>query len=246
MKFSLIIPLWNEGNNVAELIRVIADSELSQIGMAELILVNNGSSDNTGALVDEGARHHSWIVPVHLEQNQNYGGGVYEGFKRARSNLLCYIPGDLQVMPDDVIKVYQSFSASLGSKSKLFVKGNRTVRYDPFQTQLVSRAYTFLANMILDLRIKDVNGLPKMFHRSLLDLVPTERMKTFVFDSQIISLARTNDWVIEEVPVTFHNRREGVSSWSRKRMQIYVQVFRQLLKLRTLRHAPGVPLERFR
>lgn len=246
MNFSLIIPLWNEGNNVAELIRVIANSELLQIGMTELILVNNGSSDNTGVLVDEGARRHSWIVPVHLEQNYNYGGGVYEGFRRARSSLLCYIPGDLQVMPDDVVRVFQSFCASSASKSKLFVKGHRTVRHDPFQTQLVSRAYTFLANMILDLHIKDVNGLPKMFHRSLIDLVPAERMNTFVFDSQIISLARTNGWVIEEVPVTFHSRREGVSSWSRKRMQIYVQVFRQLLKLRALRHAPGIPLERLR
>lgn len=244
MKFSLIIPLWNEGDNVAELIRVIADSGLMQLGMEELILVNNGSSDNTGVLVDEGARQHSWIVPVHLEQNHNYGGGVYEGFKRARSSLFCYIPGDLQVMPDDVIKVFQSFCASSAPKHKLFVKGNRTVRHDPFQTQLVSRVYTFLANMILDLRIKDVNGLPKMFHRSLMDLVPAERMKTFVFDSQIISLARMHDWVIEEVPVTFHSRREGVSSWSRKRMQIYVLVFRQLLKLRALRHAPGMPLER--
>lgn len=246
MKFSLIIPLWNEGNNVAELIRVIADSGLLQLGMEELILVNNGSSDNTGVLVDEGASCHPWIVSVHLAQNHNYGGGVYEGFKRARSGLLCYIPGDLQVMPDDVVKVYQAFCDNPATKSKLFVKGRRTVRHDPLQTQLVSRVYTFLSNIILDLRIKDVNGLPKMFHRDLMDLVPAERMKSFVFDSQILSLARTNDWVIEEVPVTFHSRREGVSSWSRKRMQIYLQVFRQILQLRTLRHVPGVPLERLR
>lgn len=246
MKFSLIIPLWNEGHNVTALIQVIADSELPKIGMTELILVNNGSNDNTGRLVDEGSHNYPWIVPVHLKQNQNYGGGVYEGFKRARSNLLCYIPGDLQVMPDDVVKVFQSFSTSAKSKSKLFVKGYRTVRHDPLQTRLVSQAYTFLANLLLGLQIKDVNGLPKMFHRSLIDLVPTERMKTFVFDSQIISLARTNNWTIEEIPVTFHSRREGVSSWSRKRMQVYLQVFHQLLKLRTLRHASGTPLERLR
>jgi glycosyltransferase involved in cell wall biosynthesis len=244
MKFSLIIPLWNEGNNVTELIRFISDSGLFQLGMGELILVNNGSSDNTGALVDAGARRYPWIVAVHLEQNQNYGGGVYEGCKRSRSDILCYIPGDLQVMPDDVIKVYRAFCANPAPKSKLLVKGNRTVRHDPLQTQLVSRVYTILANIILDLNVKDVNGLPKIFHRNLLDLVPTERMKTFVFDSQILSLARTNGWVIEEVPVTFHSRREGVSSWSRKRMQIYVQVFRQILRLRSLRHASGIPMER--
>lgn len=246
MQFSLIIPLWNEGNNVNELIRIIAGSELIQLGMEELILVNNGSTDNTGMLVDQAAASHTWIVPVHLSQNHNYGGGVYEGIKRARCDLLCYIPGDLQVLPDDVLKVYQAFCNSSEMNSKLLVKGHRTVRHDPLQTQLVSRVYTFLSNIILNLRIKDVNGLPKMFHRDLMDLVPAERVKSFVFDTQILSLARTNNWVIEEVPVTFHSRRQGVSSWSRKRMQVYMQVFRQIIHLRRLRHAPGVLLERLR
>ncbi|MES2823700.1 MAG: glycosyltransferase family 2 protein [Pseudomonadota bacterium] len=246
MSFSLIIPLWNEGNNVAELVHAIAKSGLAENGMKELVLVNNGSGDNTGELVDTASSMYSWIVPVHLDVNHNYGGGVYEGFKRATTNVFCYIPGDLQVMPEDVVRVYKSFLESKEPYDKLFIKGNRTVRHDPLQTQVVSWVYTVLANLILRLKIKDVNGLPKMFHRSLMDLVPTQRMKTFVFDSQIISIARTNNWTIKEIPVTFHSRREGVSSWSSKRIQVYIQVFRQLLALRSLRRAEGVPLERLR
>jgi glycosyltransferase involved in cell wall biosynthesis len=247
MNFSLVIPLWNEGGNVTELIRAIADSGLPEAGMQELILVNNGSSDATGALVDEGAARHPWIVPVQLAQNHNYGGGVYEGFKHARCEVLCYIPGDLQVMPDDVLRVHRAFAAHpAASTSTLFVKGHRTVRHDPLQTRCVSRVYTVLANLVLGLRVKDVNGLPKMFHRGLMDQVPAERMKTFVFDSQILSLARRDGWTLHEIPVTFHSRREGVSSWSRKRMQVYAQVLRQIVRLRGLRQAPGVPLERLR
>jgi hypothetical protein len=71
-------------------------------------------------------------------------------------------------------------------------------------------------------------------------------MKTFVFDSQIISLARTHNWTIEEIPVTFHSRREGVSSWSKKRMQVYIQVLKQIIKLRSLRKEPGIALENLR
>jgi glycosyltransferase involved in cell wall biosynthesis len=246
MNFSLVIPLWNEDVNIVELIKVITDSQLAEKGMAELILVNNGSSDNTGKLINEAASSYPWIVPIHLEKNQNYGGGAYEGFKYTTTDILCYIPGDLQVMPDDVIKVFNTFCIHAENEPKLFVKGNRTIRHDPLQTRFVSRVYTVLANIILNLKIKDVNGLPKMFHRSLIDLVPSERMKTFVFDSQLISLARTNNWIIEEIPVTFHSRREGISSWSRKRMQVYIEVFRQLVRLRELRKSPGVPLERLR
>lgn len=246
MKFSLIVPLWNEGNNVNTLISSIANSDLPNTGMDELILVNNGSTDNTANLIDESARLYPWVIPVHLDKNHNYGGGVYEGFKRAKTNILCYIPGDLQVMPEDVISVYNTFCANTDNKSKLFVKGYRKTRFDPIQTRIISIVFTFIANILLGLKIKDVNGLPKMFHRDLMDFIPEERMKTFVFDSQILLLARTNNWVIEEVPVTFHSRRTGVSSWSRKRFQVYLQVIQQIFKLRALRDAPGIPLERLR
>ncbi|MDC0985829.1 glycosyltransferase family 2 protein [Alphaproteobacteria bacterium] len=246
LKFSLIVPLWNEGKNVVDLVDMIADSSLPADGLGELILVNNGSTDDTGKYVNAGAAKHSWIVPVHLDQNLNYGGGVYEGFKYATNDILAYIPGDLQVMADDVLKVWKTYSDGIGDKNNLFVKGNRTVRHDPFQTQFISAVYTILANIVLGLRVKDVNGLPKLFHRSLMDLVPTVRMKTFVFDSQIISLARVNGWTIKEVPVTFHSRREGLSSWSNKRMQVYITIFKQLIELRTLRYTKGVKLERLR
>jgi len=92
--------------------------------------------------------------------------------------------------------------------------------------------------------VKDVNGLPKMFHCNLLDLLPSERMKSFVFDSQILSIARQNHWTILEVPVTFYGRREGASSWSKKRLVVYFQVFEQLLRLKYLRFESGVTLDR--
>jgi glycosyltransferase involved in cell wall biosynthesis len=243
--FSLVVPLWNEGANVLQLVEAIAASGLPAEGMRELVLVNNGSQDDTGALVDVCASRYPWVLPVHLPENHNYGGGVYEGCRRASCEVVCYIPGDLQVLPDDVQKVHRAFGAA-GRPAGLLVKGYRTVRHDPMQTRFVSRVYTFLANTLLGLRVRDVNGLPKMFHRSLLDLVPAERMKTFVFDSQLLAVARGQGWRIDEVPVTFHGRRQGVSSWSGKRLRVYLQVARQIWRLRSLRAAPGVPLERLR
>lgn len=242
--FSLVIPLWNEGANIEQLIDVIEQSGLPEQGMSELVAINNGSTDETGPILDQLAKQHDWLVPIHLENNLNYGGGVYEGMKYATEEIVCYIPGDLQVMPDDILKVHQVFKSSeTNSGGQLFVKGHRAIRHDPMQTRVVSRVYTLLGNIVLGLHTRDVNGLPKMFHKSLLNEVPQERMVTFVFDSQLISLARRDNWQIIEVPVTFHSRREGVSSWSGKRIRVYIEVFRQLFALRRLRRAPGIPLE---
>lgn len=236
MKFSLIIPLWNEETNISQLVKVISDSNLPALGMEELVLVNNASTDTTGILIEKIKKEYEWIVTLHLPENENYGGGVYEGIKLAKSSIVCYIPGDLQVMPDDVLKLYNEYKSHSLAGHKLLVKGRRTVRHDPLQTRIVSAVYTFLANLLLGLKIKDVNGLPKMFSRELVALIPAVRFKTFVFDTQLLSIARVNDWCIEEVPVTFHGRLRGVSSWSKKRIFTYFITLRQIYKLRQLRY----------
>jgi hypothetical protein len=163
---------------------------------------------------------------------------TYEGFRHASTGIVAYIPGDLQVLPEDVLVVWDAFQAAASSRhssNNLFVKGCRTRRLDGFQTRFISRVYTLLANRILDLRVKDLNGLPKMFHKRLLIKLPEEKMKTFVFDAQLLAAAR--DWSFEviEVPVTFHARREGVSSWSGKRIKVYRESFKSMMRLRQLR-----------
>jgi glycosyltransferase involved in cell wall biosynthesis len=241
MEFSLIVPLWNEGKNIVSLVESIDTDNLPRLGMKELILVNNGSSDDTREKMLSLAQRFDWIKPVDLAVNVNYGGGVYEGFRHASAEVVAYIPGDLQVMPDDVLVVWNAFKTAEGACSltnkNLFVKGCRTRRLDGFQTRFVSRVYTFLANRILDLRVKDLNGLPKMFHKRLLMKLPEEKMRTFVFDAQLLAAAR--DWRFEviEVPVTFHARRQGISSWSGKRIKVYRESFRSMMRLRQLRKA---------
>ncbi len=243
MHFSLVIPLWNEARNIDQLVEMLRQAKFSEDGMKEVVLVNNGSQDYTGDLIDEWAQKHDWINPVHLAENLNYGGGVYEGFRHCQSEVVAYIPGDLQVHVDDLLKLWKEYQLQAGNfveKPLLFIKGNRTIRMDGFETRFVSRVYTFLANQLLKIRVKDVNGLPKMFNKDLLQFLPDERMTTFVFDAQLLFAARKQRWSVSEVPVTFHARRVGVSSWSKKRFMTYWTVFKQILQIRKLDYSGGV------
>jgi glycosyltransferase involved in cell wall biosynthesis len=235
-RFSLVIPLFNEAKNIGALMESFASSGLTNRGLTEVILVNNGSQDETGAIIDGIARNYPWVKPLHLPNNLNYGGGVYEGFLHAIEDWVGYIPGDLQVSAEDVSRVWEEVQSQLknGSDSRFIVKGRRVTRHDPLSTRFVSRVYTVLGNSILGLRVWDVNGLPKILHRSLLNYLPQERMKTFVFDAQLLHTARCQGWRVVEVPVTFHARRAGVSSWSRKRFQTYRITLSQVWRLRSL------------
>lgn len=238
MDFSLVVPLWNEEKNVPLLVRDLVDSGLLQNGLSQVVLVNNGSTDRTGAIVTDLARQYSWIKGVHLPDNLNYGGGVYEGLKYCRTDTVAYIPGDLQVSAGDLLKVWERYRAVCARKpqgqNRVLVKGWRTLRKDGWNTRAVSVIYTVLANILLGVRTRDVNGLPKMFHKDLLNFLPDVKMKTFVFDAQLILTARKNGWPVHEVPVAFHARRQGVSSWSRKRVSVYRATLEQMFQLKRL------------
>ncbi len=230
-KLSLVVPLWNEEKNVDALVEMLSGSQLFSNGLSEVILVNNGSSDSTGELVESAARRHSWIVGVHLKENLNYGGGIYEGCKVAKSDYLGYIPGDLQVSAEDVLAVWQEVLRREHSE-RIFFKGRRVQRFDGWNTRIVSVFYTILGNLILWVGAKDINGLPKIFHRGLLKNIIGKRAQNFVFDAQLIFSAKQIGWGLIEVPVTFYARRKGVSSWSGKRFKTYLETLKVLFYIR--------------
>jgi glycosyltransferase involved in cell wall biosynthesis len=230
-QLQIIVPLWNEEKNIPNLLAMFDKSPLVQNKILSFILVNNGSTDNSKEILETLCQSRPWIHVLNLPENQNYGGGILQGLKQSNSTFIGFIPGDLQVHISDVEKIWDEICICKDNETTLF-KGYRTLRMDGKNTQFVSKVYTKLANKILDIKVKDINGLPKIFHLNLLSLLATEVMKTFVLDAQIIATAHHHGWKIQEVPVTFHARREGVSSWSGKRMRVYIQSLKMLLTLR--------------
>lgn len=236
IRLSIIVPLWNEAGNIDDLVDMLASLNIVREGECEAVLVNNGSTDHTGDLLNSWSQKYpDWIKAVHLPENLNYGGGIYEGCRHARGKVICYVPGDLQYLGDDLNKIIvRVLDCDSAGKCNVLVKGNRTTRMDAGNFQFVSNVYTKIASLVLGLRVTDVNGLPKAFDRSLLDLLPNTLLKTFVFDAQLLFTARRNGWDIEELDVTFHARRAGISSWSGRRLKVYL---RSLVDLWVVRHA---------
>ncbi len=246
LSLELVIPLYNEARNIERLLEGIRSSGLLTEGLESLILVDNGSQDSTGGMIQELGRRHRWIRPVIITPNNQYGGGIYEGFRHTCAEFVGMMPGDNQVAPGDLLRVWQRLVYLCGQVDiqSLLVKGHRTKRQDGMNTRLAGAVYTMLANRILGLGVRDVNGLPKIFHRSLLDMLPRTRMKTFTFDAQLLETARRNDWMIEEVEVKYlaRDRRAGVSSRSQKQMASHRETISQLFEIRRLRSSPTIPM----
>lgn len=230
----IIVPLWNEAGNIRGLVDLLgATRAVRELG-ARATLVNNGSADRTGALLDELAASRPWMQVVHLAQNRNYGGGILEGCRRSAASYLCYIPGDLQYSGEDTDRVIERLREHhrSGRGARVLVKGRRITRLDGAAQAFISGTYTALARTALALPVQDINGLPKAFHRSLLAALPPDAMINFVLDAQLMYCARRNGFEIDEIDVTFHRRASGVSSWSGRRVRVYLRSLRDLVRVR--------------
>ncbi|MBI4405048.1 MAG: glycosyltransferase family 2 protein [Deltaproteobacteria bacterium] len=230
-RLSLVIPVYNEVGNILPLVKAIAEKRSQPlICPYELVLVNNGSYDESAKELEQARQDQSWIRIITLNKNVGYGGGIQKGLEAASSKAthIGWIPADRQYSIEDLQKVWdqtlkQPFAVH---------KGNRTVRMDGKQTRFVSSVYTGLTRRILGVNIVDINGLPKIFPSSFIKQIDFPLSHTFTLDGQLMLAAKLKKFPIFEHPVTFYARRAGVSSWSSKRLKVYRETIAELFRMR--------------
>ncbi len=218
---SIVLPCYNEAANLPEVLHRFRP--LANRYAFELILVNNGSTDDTARLLEQlladpahrFARSH--LVPV----NQGYGYGIMAGLRAATSEILAYSHADLQCAPEDIFAAYEKLVAS-PDQDRLLLKGQRLRRR--FSEALITRGLQLLATVVLMTPLSDINGQPKVFPRRLLQEL-THPPHDFTFDLYVLYRARRAGWRIDTVPVDFGKRLHGVSHWA----------FSWRSKLRTIR-----------
>ena len=160
-RVSLVIPCYNEFRNLLPLFerckKLVAEAD------AEVILVDNGSSDETAALLASARfasepRIRATRVPV----NRGYGNGILTGLAEARGEFLGWTHADLQTDPCDVLSALRVLRASGGARD-CFLKGSRGGR------GALDRAFTtgmsLFERALLGYWMPDINGQPTLFSR---------------------------------------------------------------------------------
>lgn len=104
---SLVIPLYNEAANAQKVAKELIEELSKEYISYELVLVNNGSKDNTGHILSKLAKSNPEIKIVTVPVNQGYGWGVINGLRWASGDYLGFMGGDGQIEPGDVSKVFK-------------------------------------------------------------------------------------------------------------------------------------------
>ena len=201
---SLVLPLYNEEDCVQDTVAGLLDA-LQGAG-CELILVNNGSNDQTPFRINQLAIEHKKVKAFHLADNAGYGGGILFGLRQAQGTILGWSWGDGQIAPEHVrtcLNLVRREGAQLA-------KVRRIERQDGQDRALVSAVYSQVMRRAFGVDTSDVNGCPKLMPRPVfegLDLRSTD----WFLDAETLLKAQEQDLEIREVKATMLPRPGGSS-----------------------------------
>ncbi len=207
MKLSLVIPCYNESANLPPLIARCA--EVARGGDVEVLLVNNGSTDDSSAVLDRLLPAHPGVRSVHVERNQGYGFGILSGLRVAQGDVLAWTHADMQTDPMDVIKGLAFFQQH---GLDIFVKGKRHGR--PFADIVFTVGMSCFETALLQKPLWDINAQPTMFSRAFFQTWSDNAPHDFSLDLYVYYMARNSRLAVHRFPVLFGKRLHGTSHWN--------------------------------
>jgi len=209
MKLSIVVPCYNEAKNIP-LILERFQKVIHRREDIEVILVNNGSTDDSEKVLAETLPYYSFARTVKVDVNQGYGFGISTGLQCAVGEFIGYTHADLQTDPADVIKALEIMEHQQNPK-RCFIKGDRKGR--PLFDQFFTMGMSLFETLYLGCVLWDINAQPNVFHKSFfaqLRQIP----KDFSFDLYLLYMAKKQGLEILRFDVVFPPRIHGSSSWN--------------------------------
>lgn len=200
MNLSIIIPVYNEADNVREIIKRVQASRRAK----EIIVVDDGSQDGTRDILKELDGRRKVRVIMH-HRNQGKGAAVVTGMKAATGDILLIQDADLEYDPRDYPALLQPIEEGLAD----VVYGSRFLgaahRVTMFWHQVANKLLTFMTNIMYDSILTDMETGYKVFRREVIEGM-TIRSKRFNFEPEFTAKILKRKYRIFEVPITFNPR----------------------------------------
>jgi len=205
-----VLPAYNESERVASTLeKILAHSE--QRGWkTEVIVVNDGSSDDTARLVSGYAARHPGVRLLDNPGNRGKGYSVRNGMLHATGDILLFSDADLSSPIVEADKLFAAIAAgadvAIGSR---WLKAELQTKRQPLHRQVFGRAFNLALRIVLGLNFKDTQCGFKAFTRDAAQkLFTLQKIERWGFDPELLYLARTLHLKVVEVPVTW-SHREG-------------------------------------
>ena len=220
---AVFFPAYNEQDIIAKTVEG-AGKAISQLADDyEIIVVDDGSADDTAKIVEKLAAQDPHVRLVRHERNRGYGAALRTGFASARKELIFFSDADGQF---DL----QELSGLLPLLNRApVVLGYRIRRSDPPHRLFIAKVYNLIVRAVFGLRVRDIDCAFKLFRRGALEQVQLESNGAFISSELLIKLKRRDVPMVER-GVHHYPRTTGASKGAT--VGVILKTIRDIIRLR--------------
>ena len=228
LTYSFVIPAYNESARIRptldELLRYTQQQQLD----AEILVVNDGSSDDTAQVVREYGKSHPQILLLENPGNRGKGYSVRNGMLHARGDICLFTDADLSSPISEARRLFdaiaQGADIAIGSR---WMRTELQTERQPLYRQAFGRIYNLVLRVILGLRFVDTQCGFKAFRREAAQRIfPLQKIEGWGFDPELLFLARRAGLRVEEVPVLWAHSEGSRLHPFRDGMRMFSEVLR--------------------
>ena len=203
---SAVLPAFNEEENIEAAATRMAEA-LRSLPLAdwEVIIVDDGSVDNTGAIADRLASGDSRIRVFHHQPNLGYAEALKTGFGNSKHKLFFFTDSDNQFDVREISRLIPLI------RDVDIVCGFRIYRFDPLTRLVISWVFNLVVRIIFRIKVRDIDCAFKLFRREVFDLVEIKSKKFFV-NAEVLAKAKYYGFKMCEVGVRHYPRPAGRST----------------------------------
>lgn len=228
---TIFYPMWNEEATIGRAVeaafeegdRLVADGD---VGRYDVLIIDDASTDATGAIADDLAARDPRVSVVHHPTNRKLGGSLKTGFAHATGELVLYTDADLPFDMAEVskaVRLLRLYEADIVSAYRFDRTGEGARRL------VYSYVYNNLVQLLFGLRLRDMNFAFKLVRRSVLDHVELRSEGSFI-DVELLARAQRMGFHIVQFGVDYFPRTRGISTLSSN--AVIAAMVREMLSLR--------------
>jgi dolichyl-phosphate beta-glucosyltransferase len=215
-KYSIVIPAYNERARIGSTLEQVLEHLHEQKWNAEIVVVNDGSRDDTANYVSQFAAEHPQVRLIENPGNQGKGYAVRNGMLNARGQVLLFTDADLSSPITEAAKLFDAMEkgadVAIGSR---WLDPSLQFQRQSLKRQIMSRTFNLFTRAVLTFPYHDTQCGFKAFTREAAQKIfPLQRITRWGFDAEIIYLAHHMKLKVAEVPVTWgHDEGSKIHPW---------------------------------
>lgn len=209
-RVSVLVPAKDEAENLPEFMRQAAETFAAAPGRYEVVVVDDGSADETPAVLAQLEQEYPFLRSVRHRTRRGIADALRTGYMHARGDVLVFYPADLQFRPEDIPKLVDPILAG-----RFDIMTGR--KEGDYEKAFVSGIYNRLSRRLFNVPVRDLNSV-KAYRREIMAAVPARPD----WHRYMVVVAANDGYSVGEVPVPLYPRRAGRSKFGLSRIPVGV------------------------